>query len=98
MSVTSCVASDVVFADASGTLTAVPTIGNCLGHIPIAEADQAKCAFWWRNKLYVYKTMPYGMRNASSAFQPVMDGELIAAGLTGWAGTATWRKHMAECL
>jgi hypothetical protein len=35
--------------------------------LPIAEEDKHKTAFWWRNRLYRYDRMPFGLKNASAA-------------------------------
>jgi hypothetical protein len=50
--------------------------------LPVAEADQPKTAFWWGPQLFMYKRMPYGLRNAPAKFCRVMDLEIAAAGLS----------------
>ncbi|PNW77124.1 hypothetical protein CHLRE_10g423050v5 [Chlamydomonas reinhardtii] len=49
--------------------------------VPLAEEDQLKTAFWCGNRLMMYKRMPYGLKNASAAFQRRVDYELTRAGL-----------------
>lgn len=49
--------------------------------IPIAEADQEKTTFWWGNKTYMYKRMPFGLKNATAYFCRVVDHEVQKAGL-----------------
>lgn len=49
--------------------------------IPIKEADQPKTSFWWSNKLFMYKFMPFGLKNAPAHFQRVVDFELQRKGL-----------------
>lgn len=49
--------------------------------IPIHEEDQGKTAFWCGNRIIAYTRMPYGLKNASAAFQRRMDHELRRAGL-----------------
>ncbi|KAK3283157.1 hypothetical protein CYMTET_9141 [Cymbomonas tetramitiformis] len=46
-------------------------------HIPMAT-DEArdKTAFWWKNQLYRYTSMPFGAAGATSAFVRIMDYEL----------------------
>ena len=53
--------------------------------IPIHPEDQGKTAFWCGNRLIAYTRMPYGLKNASAAFQRRMDYELRKAGLDQWA-------------
>ena len=53
--------------------------------IPIAEEDQGKTAFWCGNRLIAYTRMPYGLKNASAAFQRRMDHELRRAGVDHYA-------------
>jgi len=50
--------------------------------LPIAEADQPKTTFWWGSRLFMYKRVPYGLRNAPAKFCRVMDIEIAAAGLS----------------
>eukprot|EP00854_Cymbomonas_tetramitiformis_P011003 gene11003-biopygen11283 len=45
--------------------------------IPMAtEEDRNKTAFWWKNQLYQYTSMPLGAAGATSAFVRIMDYEL----------------------
>ncbi len=53
--------------------------------IPVAEGSRSMTGFWWRNQLWCYRRMPFGLKNASAKFQRVMDCELAAAKLTGCA-------------
>ena len=48
----------------------------------VAEDSQKYTTFWWGNKLYAYSRMPFGFKNATAAFQRVMDTVLRDAGLT----------------
>ena len=49
--------------------------------ISIHKDDYGKTAFWCGNRLLAYTRMPYGLKNASAAFQRRMDHELRRAGL-----------------
>lgn len=51
--------------------------------LPIKEADRHKTAFWSSKRLYEWNRMPMGLKNASAAWQRVMDDAL--AGLPGVA-------------
>jgi hypothetical protein len=51
--------------------------------LPIREADRHKTAFWSSKRLYEWNRMPMGLKNASAAWQRVMDDAL--AGLPGVA-------------
>eukprot|EP00854_Cymbomonas_tetramitiformis_P013309 gene13309-biopygen13697 len=45
--------------------------------IPMAtEEDRNKTAFWWKNQVYQYTSMPFGAAGATSAFVRIMDYEL----------------------
>ncbi|KAK3250458.1 hypothetical protein CYMTET_40162 [Cymbomonas tetramitiformis] len=45
--------------------------------IPMAtEEDRSKTAFWWKNQLYQYTSMPFGAAGATFAFVGIMDYEL----------------------
>ncbi|KAK3239674.1 hypothetical protein CYMTET_50420 [Cymbomonas tetramitiformis] len=45
--------------------------------IPMAtEEDRSKTAFWWKNQLYQFTSMPFGAAGATSAFVRIMDYEL----------------------
>lgn len=50
--------------------------------IEISEEDQEKTAFWYERKLYKYKRMPFGLKNAPAEFQERMDRAIEDAGLT----------------
>jgi hypothetical protein len=50
--------------------------------MPVAAADQPKTAFWWGNQLWMFVRMPFGLKNASSIFQRIMDAEIINAQLS----------------
>eukprot|EP00854_Cymbomonas_tetramitiformis_P034390 gene34390-biopygen28468 len=42
--------------------------------IPMAtEEDRDKTAFWWKNQLYRYTSMPFGAAGATAAFVRIMD-------------------------
>lgn len=49
--------------------------------IPVAVEDRHKLAFRWGSKLWAWKRMPFGAKNASAKFQRVMDTEIRLAGL-----------------
>lgn len=53
--------------------------------LPLHPDDCCKTAFWWRKRLFQFTRMPFGLRNATAAFQRVVDQELRRAGLTGCA-------------
>jgi hypothetical protein len=53
--------------------------------IPVAADSQEATGFWWKNQIWCYRRMPFGLKNASAKFQRVMDCELAAANLTGCA-------------
>eukprot|EP00854_Cymbomonas_tetramitiformis_P029705 gene29705-biopygen30927 len=40
------------------------------------EEDRGKTAFWWKNQLYRYTSMPFGAAGATAAFVRIMDYEL----------------------
>ena len=44
--------------------------------IPIAEKDKQKTAFSWKNNLYEFNRMPFGLCNAPSTFQRAMNSIL----------------------
>lgn len=48
----------------------------------MAPESVSMTAFWWRRRLFAYKRMPFGLRNATAEFQRVVDRELAAAGLS----------------
>lgn len=50
--------------------------------IPIAEEDQQKTTFWWGNKLFRFKRLSFGLKNATAHFQRVMDHEIGKSNLT----------------
>lgn len=50
--------------------------------MPIAESDRSKTAFHWNGQLWQYARMPFGLKNAPSYFQRVVDFELAKAGLS----------------
>ena len=49
--------------------------------LPLREEDQPKTAFWWRRELWMYTRLLYGLRNATSNFQRVLDTHLRDWGL-----------------
>ncbi len=53
--------------------------------LPLRETDQPKTAFWWRRELWMYTRLLYGLRNATSNFQRVMDTHLRDWGLADCA-------------
>jgi len=53
--------------------------------IPIDPASRSATSFWWKNQLWRYKRMPFGLRNAPSVFQRIVDHELTAAGCDAFA-------------
>jgi hypothetical protein len=65
--------------------------------------SRSKTAFWWRRRLYQWLRRPSGLRNATAAFQRVMDTELQKAGLTHCAKvfvddviTDTFEQHLED--
>jgi hypothetical protein len=71
-----------LFRDMSGS-----TVFSCLDlrsgfmQLPVAQESQPKTAFWWRNQLWSFNRLPFGLRNASAFFQRVLDYEIAKAGL-----------------
>jgi hypothetical protein len=72
--------------------------------IPIHPDDRGKTAYWCGNRLIAYTRMPYGLKNASAAFQRRMDHELRLAGVDNVAisfiddvliATDTAEEHIA---
>lgn len=53
--------------------------------LPMHPDSVPLTAFWWRRRLYAYRRMPFGLRNATAVFQRVVDSELERAGLTDCA-------------
>ena len=49
--------------------------------LPLRASDRHKTAFWWRRDLWQYVRLLYGLRNATSAFQRVMDSHIREFGL-----------------
>lgn len=68
---------DKIF-DAIGKATIFTTLDMRQGfnQIVIEEADRCKTAFWGKNGLWEWITMPFGLRNASLFFQMLVDFEL----------------------
>ncbi len=77
----------------------------CAGfhQIPIDPSSRPLTAFWHNNRLLQYRTMPFGLRNATAKFQRVMDHELRAARCSSFAAafvddiivyTQTWEEHI----
>jgi hypothetical protein len=50
--------------------------------IPFTPEIQQVTAFWWGSKLFCYKRMPFGLKNATAAFQRIVDYELGRRELT----------------
>jgi hypothetical protein len=48
----------------------------------VPEKDRDKTAFWWGNRLFRFKRLPMGLRNATACFQRVLDREIAQAGLS----------------
>lgn len=71
-----------LFRDMDGsTVFSVLDLRSGFMQLPVAFESQAKTAFWWRNQLWAFKRMPFGLRNASAWFQRVLDFEIAGAGL-----------------
>ncbi|PNH03441.1 Retrovirus-related Pol polyprotein from transposon [Tetrabaena socialis] len=49
--------------------------------LPLRVGDRPKTAFWWRRELWQYNRLLYGLRNATSHFQRVMDTHIREWGL-----------------
>ncbi|PNH01236.1 Retrovirus-related Pol polyprotein from transposon [Tetrabaena socialis] len=49
--------------------------------LPLRAGDRPKTAFWWRRELWQYNRLLYGLRNATSHFQRVMDTHIREWGL-----------------
>jgi hypothetical protein len=50
--------------------------------IPVDDASRDYTAFWWKNQVWRWRRMPFGLKNASAKFQQVMDAEIARAGLS----------------
>jgi hypothetical protein len=47
--------------------------------LPLTERAKDICSFWWGNRCYRYTRLPFGLVNATAAFQRVVDTELARA-------------------
>jgi hypothetical protein len=52
--------------------------------LPIHPDDQYLTTFWWGNELWMYTRCCYGLKNAPSFCQRIMDSELAKFGLAGF--------------
>jgi hypothetical protein len=52
--------------------------------IPLKPEDQEKTTFRWRNELWQYTRMPFGLKNACTHFMRVMDHEIRRHKLEGF--------------
>lgn len=50
--------------------------------IPVLPEHQERTAFWLCGQLYMYTTMPFGLKNTCAKFQRIMDYEIAKAGLS----------------
>lgn len=52
--------------------------------IPLSNKGLTRAAtrFWWRDSLWQYKRLPYGIKNSVAIFQRIMETELERAGLS----------------
>ncbi|GKC59969.1 reverse transcriptase domain-containing protein [Tanacetum coccineum] len=41
--------------------------------IPMAERDEEKTAFFTRERVFCYKRLPFGLKNASATYQKIID-------------------------
>ncbi|PNH09253.1 Retrotransposable element Tf2 protein type 1 [Tetrabaena socialis] len=65
---------------------ATPATTKCdcraaFNQLPLRVGDRPKTAFWWRRELWQYNRLLYGLRNATSHFQRVMDTHIREWGL-----------------
>lgn len=53
--------------------------------LPIAKESRSITSFWWGKRLFHFKRLPMGLKNATAAFQRVMDHELRSGGCQEFA-------------
>lgn len=64
---------ELLAAMGQAQLFSTADIKSAFHTLPIAEEDRHKTAFWSSNKLYEWTRMPMGLKNASQAWQAVME-------------------------
>ena len=66
-----------IFDDVGGArLFSILDLRQGFQQIEVAECDRSKTAFWGATRLYQWRMMPFGLKNAPAKFQRVMDQTL----------------------
>jgi Reverse transcriptase (RNA-dependent DNA polymerase) len=71
---------DTMDALGGSTIFSVPDLSHRFHQLPLDKASRAKTALSTRRGLYLWTTVPFGIRNGPAAFQRLLDS--VLAGLT----------------
>jgi hypothetical protein len=55
--------------------------------LPVHIDSQPQTGFWWKEKLWLYRRAPFGLKNLPAHFQRVVDYELSRAGLDSFVAS-----------